>query len=236
MITPEQGIWQTVLTQAVNDALIGVTGTDGGSRQSKISATHTARAYFTEPHKDFALICTLADLDATAVREAMIKRIADAPTPEELFTGSRRRDQSAATKITHNGTTRTLHAWAKITGIPAHNLRNRISSGWSIERTLTTPVGRPKAAPKAKRISTAKTLTHEGQTRTIAQWSKVTGISKIILHMRERSGWDDERILTTPYIPRRRGVVPDFEGAFGTGGMGSLQDSRDINFAEETTQ
>jgi len=234
MITPEQAIWQIVLRQAVDDALIGVTGTDGGTRQAKINATHKARAYFTKPDPDLALVCTLADLDPTAVREAMIKRIADAPSPEDLFTGSRRRDQSAATKITHNGNTRTLHAWATITGISAVNLRNRISSGWTVDRTLTTPVGRPKAAPKPKRISTAKTLTHEGQTRTIAQWSKVTGISKIILHMRERSGWDAERILTTPYIPRRRGVVSDFEGLRKTGGMANAQDTTKIVFQDQT--
>lgn len=206
MITPEQALWQIVLTQAVNDALIGVTGSDGGTRQSKIQATYAARTYFTKPDKDLAMICTLAGLDPTAVREAMTKRITAAPTPEDLFIGSRRLNPNAASLITHNGTTRTLHAWAAMTGIAASNLRDRISSGWTTERALTTPVGRPVAQPKPKRASTAKTLTHEGQTKTIAQWSKVTGISKIILHMRERSGWNAERIITTPYAPRGTNV------------------------------
>lgn len=207
MNTPEQAIWQTVLRQAVDDAIIGVTGNgEGGTRQSKIKATYDARAYFTKPDKDLAMICTLAGLDPTAVREAMIKRIAEAPIPEDLFTGSRRFNRSAASQITHDGTTRTLHAWAAITGIPASNLRYRISSGWTTERALTTPVGRPAAQPKPQRTSTAKTLTYEGQTKTIAQWSKITGISKIVLYMRERSGWNAERIITTPYAPRGTNV------------------------------
>lgn len=207
MTTPEQALWQIVLTQAVNDALIGVTSNgEGGTRQSKIRNTHAARAYFTKPDKDLAMICTLAGLDATAVREAMIKRISEAPAPEDLFTGSRRLNPSAASQITYEGTTRTLHAWAAITGISETSLRNRISSGWTVARALTTPVGRPAAQPKPQRTSTAKTLTYKSQTRTIAQWSKITGISKIILHMRERSGWDAERIITTPYAPRGTNV------------------------------
>lgn len=208
MTTPEQAIWQTVLVQAVNDALIGVTGNESGTRKAKIEATRAARRYFTEPHKDFATVCTIADLDPVAVREAMIKRIAAAPTPEELFTGSRRRDHDKSVKLTHEGQTRTLNAWAKITGISTNTLRNRVRKGWDAKTALTTPVFKPSATPKPKaKRSTAKMLTHNGKTKTVAQWSKITGIPAPVLHMRERSGWDAEKIITTPYTPRGTTVI-----------------------------
>lgn len=42
-------------------------------------------------------------------------------------------------RITYNGETHTLAEWAEITGIPYHNIRNRINNlNWSVERTLTT--------------------------------------------------------------------------------------------------
>lgn len=241
MTTPEQAIWQTVLMQAVNDALIGYTENNGAyDKAAKIAATHTARTYLTQPSKDLATVCALAGLDPVAVCESMARQIATAPTPEQLFSGSRRRDHSTSQRYTHEGQTHTLKEWAVITGIAEHKLRNRIRKDWCITRALTTQVGaaqaKPKADPKPKR-STAKMLTHEGQTRTIAQWSKVTGIPQTILHMRERSGWNAEKIITTPYTPRRqRGVVLVFGERFGTGGGSSLQDGRKIDFSEETTQ
>lgn len=41
-------------------------------------------------------------------------------------------------------------------------------------------------------------LTLDGVTRTIAEWSRQTGIPARTISKRKKYGWSDERILTTP--------------------------------------
>lgn len=50
--------------------------------------------------------------------------------------------------ITLNGETLTIATWAERTGIKAITIRSRLNSGWSVEKTLTTPV--KKASGKCK--------------------------------------------------------------------------------------
>ena len=46
--------------------------------------------------------------------------------------------------ITYNGKTQCISAWAEEFGINRSTLMNRLSRGWSIEKALTTPVGKYK--------------------------------------------------------------------------------------------
>jgi hypothetical protein len=39
-----------------------------------------------------------------------------------------------------NGETRNIEGWCKITGLPRHIVDGRLARGWSVEKTLTTPV------------------------------------------------------------------------------------------------
>lgn len=41
--------------------------------------------------------------------------------------------------LTFNGITKTTSEWAKITDIPSHTIRARLNSGWTLEKSLTTP-------------------------------------------------------------------------------------------------
>lgn len=45
-------------------------------------------------------------------------------------------------------------------------------------------------------------LTHEGQTKTLAEWGRETGLGKNVILKRLASGWSIERILTEPRVPR----------------------------------
>lgn len=44
----------------------------------------------------------------------------------------------------------------------------------------------------------AVTLTHDGETHTIAQWAHLTGLPTYILWGRYQAGWSAARILTLP--------------------------------------
>jgi hypothetical protein len=57
-------------------------------------------------------------------------------------------------RIRFRGITRTATAWAEITGIPSHLIRDRLDRGWTIARALTTPVAF-KRKTVIRRMSTA---------------------------------------------------------------------------------
>ncbi len=90
-MTSDQALWCEVLSLAISDA---VTGTSSGkkSRATRIHDIDRQRKYLTVQNKDFDMVCSLAGVDADATREHLIKRIAEAPTPQELV-GSKRRVQ-----------------------------------------------------------------------------------------------------------------------------------------------
>lgn len=56
------------------------------------------------------------------------------------------------------------------------------------------------ALPKeqASNRRTTVLLTHNGETKTMAEWSRITGIGKTTLSNRLKAGWSHEGALTTP--------------------------------------
>ncbi|QOZ76717.1 hypothetical protein XH83_15410 [Bradyrhizobium sp. CCBAU 53351] len=57
-----------------------------------------------------------------------------------------------ARTLTHNGMTQTISAWAKHTGQSPQLLYWRLSQGWTIERTLTTPARKHTSRPTRSAI------------------------------------------------------------------------------------
>lgn len=238
-MSAEQSLWRAVLLQAVQDAMSGVES--ARAKGDKIAATQAARDYITTPSTGMNMVCILADLEPNAVREAMAKRIAAAPAPQDLFNGSRRRDKSNLQTLTHKGETLSLPEWSDRTGVPLPTIKQRVKKRCIAERILTP---HSPAAPKpVKRNGTqarAKTLTFNGKTKTVKEWSLITGVSVFTLNFRIRAGWCPERILNTPARPRGTkapgiqagapGVGEDFAGAQGTGGGTAAQDSYNITF------
>lgn len=119
----ERDLWQAVLLQAVTDALEGVASGGSTSNETRIRMTEEARRYLTTPSQDLSTVCNLAGLDPVAVMEAMRKRIAAAPTPEELIGKPKpakprpSRIGCNAKLISHAGETMTLRQWSERTGI-----------------------------------------------------------------------------------------------------------------------
>ncbi|MEO9630972.1 MAG: hypothetical protein ABJG14_11090 [Sulfitobacter sp.] len=145
MTTPEQNLWREVLLVTVQDALSGCTSS-GAPKTARLKATQEARRYLTDANPDFEMVCTMADLDPVAVREAMIKRLLDAPSPEGLGATKRQapREQHSGKLITFNGEALRASAWAKRIGVSTQTIHARLNWGWSVERTVTTP-------PKSRR-------------------------------------------------------------------------------------
>ncbi len=97
--------------------------------------------------------------------------------------------------LTFNGKTQSIGKWIKETGINKSSIHNRLKMGWSIEDTLTIPVGVGGHDP-------IQTLTLNGETKTIREWSECTGITKSAIHNRLNMQWPIEDILTKPvFVP-----------------------------------
>ena len=87
--------------------------------------------------------------------------------------------------------TQCLTDWAADYGIMEPTLRTRLDSGMSIEEALAFD-------------NTGTTLTHDGQTKTIKQWSAATGLHATTIRARITDyGWSVSEALTTPPGVRR---------------------------------
>lgn len=100
-----------------------------------------------------------------------------------------------AETVTFNDKTLTYSQWSELTGISYETLRTRVKIyGWDIEKALTTPAVIGSVA--------TKTLTLGNETKSIAQWAKESGLTYSTIAGRVAKGWDAERIINTPPIPK----------------------------------
>jgi hypothetical protein len=91
-------------------------------------------------------------------------------------------------KIEFRGECLTIAQWARKIGVLDSTLRLRLSNGWSIEKTLTTPVEHDRH----------RTIKFRGETLTIAQWARKFRMHPSTLYYRLQKDWSIEKTLTTP--------------------------------------
>jgi hypothetical protein len=94
--------------------------------------------------------------------------------------------------VTLGSETHSLVKWTKITGLSQRTIATRLDEkGWSVETVLTTPAGDRKDYGR-------DTITSGSETRTLAEWSRITGIPTRIIVRRLGRGWTVERALGQP--------------------------------------
>lgn len=164
---PHRGLWQEVLLQAVEDALLGPSQLH--SWMSRLRVCEHARSYLTTPSADLAEVCENAGFDMAAVIEHLRLKIDKAPRPEELASQSRRQSAASICKrpkpkrqpkrvpfpdcpFTINGTTRTAAEWCARFGVPLALAQSRMGRSWAPERafTMTSAEARAEALAIAR--------------------------------------------------------------------------------------
>jgi hypothetical protein len=90
-----------------------------------------------------------------------------------------------------NGESRTIAEWSRKTGIDIATISSRLELGWPVEKALTEP-------PNPGRKSSNKFLEFNGESRTIAEWARKTGINMATISYRLKSGWAIEKALSVP--------------------------------------
>ncbi|MBD2076323.1 hypothetical protein H6F86_21050 [Phormidium sp. FACHB-592] len=104
--------------------------------------------------------------------------------------------------ITINGETKCLSEWAESFGISASVVYQRLRSGWDFQTALKAPV--QTLFSSIGRKKPRRLLTFKGETKTIAEWSRHTGISRPTLQARIDKGWTAEKALTEPINQSKR--------------------------------
>lgn len=93
------------------------------------------------------------------------------------------------------GETLCASAWGKKIGIHPRIILDRISSGWSIERVLTTPVGHSR--------KNSVWLTLNGKSQPLPHWARELGVDPSVLRERLKR-MSVERALTMPLEVHKR--------------------------------
>lgn len=93
--------------------------------------------------------------------------------------------------LTFNGETLHCAEWARRTGLSRSLIEHRLESGWSTEKTLSTPRLSPKEV-------SGTLLAYKGETLPIVDWAARYGLSINCLRSRLKSGWPPEKALLTP--------------------------------------
>lgn len=106
-----------------------------------------------------------------------------------------KQEQSVNRSVTHfltlNGETLHLREWARRLGTTSTTLLNRLKRGMSDEEALSKPIShKPYRGPRL--------LTANGETRTLAEWSRSTGLSMTTISCRLEAGWSEAGALTKP--------------------------------------
>lgn len=104
-------------------------------------------------------------------------------------------NRGIATSITYNGETHTATEWEKIVDVSRETIYHRINYlGWSPEKTLTTPM---KKAKRGKKIF----LDYHGKKVSLANISKITGVTKGTIQRKLKLGWTIDEIIKEPRTP-----------------------------------
>lgn len=98
--------------------------------------------------------------------------------------------------LTYKGETLTAAQWGKKFGVNRRTLLLRLRKGWTIEEIFETPFNDLAEIRRLRQGS--ETITYEGETLTLLQWERRTGIGRQTIKVRKRLGWSPEKIFTTP--------------------------------------
>lgn len=138
---PTQQLWVSVINQAIEDAIGGVTALNYPKERER--AKSQARAWLTTPSHDFNEVCALAGLEPDQVRAYAVKRITQADQGIDPSKKQPKKNRPKKRFFEFNGKTKSVKEWADEVGMNLRTLNTRLRSGMDIATALTVPVLKP---------------------------------------------------------------------------------------------
>lgn len=108
------------------------------------------------------------------------------------------RNKRSSHNLTFQDETHTIAEWAERLNLSQGAIHDRLSYGWDVEKTLSTPAG------TVNNNARSRIITFNGETHTLSEWSRQTGISTATLCRRLQRGWNIGRTLSSPPNPKYR--------------------------------
>lgn len=100
-------------------------------------------------------------------------------------------NQRRTLTITHNGKTMPLRMWATKVGLPYSAMYYRLKSGSPIAKILS------RSEWSKGRSNPSRFITANGQTKSLAEWSRTTGLTSSRIQRRiDELGWTPEKAIT----------------------------------------
>ncbi len=106
---------------------------------------------------------------------------------------TQQRNRSNNRRLFYKGEELTVAEWSERYGINRFTLMQRVKKGWSMRRALTTP-----PCKKTSKRGNNRRITFRGETLSLYDWGKRTGICTVTIHLRLKSNWSIEDALTIP--------------------------------------
>ena len=92
--------------------------------------------------------------------------------------------------LTFKGESHRICEWSKILGLSQRVIWARLNMGWSVEKTLSTPV--------ASKLSDPVWITFRGETLRLCEWSKMMNLFPSVIRSRLARGWTMDDVMTKP--------------------------------------
>lgn len=92
--------------------------------------------------------------------------------------------------ITFNGVTKTQIEWSRSLFNSESTVANRLANKWTIEQALTIPLNGT--------IIEMEKYEYKGESHTLPEWARITGINFKCLDTRIKRGWSIEKAFETP--------------------------------------
>lgn len=114
------------------------------------------------------------------------------------------RNKTNNIKLTYNGETKVLAEWSRERGLSRSVIKTRLRNGETVAQDLDFEKIKHNSKPRKKAIQkNANLLTYNKQTKTLSEWSRITGLSRPTILNRLKRGETMVQALGFEYIHRK---------------------------------
>lgn len=124
-----------------------------------------------------------------------------------IYRGDHNCRKSYLHELTINGETHSISEWARLKGVGVATLLQRVDAGYQGDDLFAPPY---KAFTPDMRSAALIQIpvTINGETHSVREWSKISGLTRALLYKRIREGWPMDSLLLPKFSPKPQPPAP----------------------------